>query len=171
MRVMDSAKLTEEMGEACEEEFGPPNGTEQWPSKYFRYDVTVTAPDGSTTPRAPKYCATDHGGVSIERVLLNDLPQYPCKLRRYPPMQITGGWSDSDVVPWAAFEEESSPDGSYTKMVVGVNCGLLLDYFNHGWPPSRARNSCELEIYDAYVAAGMKPPLTEDQRQAIMAQP
>src|SRR5215813_3989458 len=130
---MTSEVLAKKVNAARVAEFGDDSSQTQWPSAYFRYDIYTIAPNGAQTPRAPKYCATEDGGGEICDVITGELK--PCKITKAPAMGLGAGWQDSDTVPWCEFEK--SPK-------VSVNAGLLLDYYNHGYPPNRARNSCEL---------------------------
>lgn len=168
---MDALELCQLVTSARETQFGTDITTEQWPAEFFRYDVVTTAPNGQTTPRAPKYCATNEGGAYINNTL-NASGRVPLStVILAPAIALAGGFSDSDNVPWLQFQ---TPIENGTTSFSGptINAGLLLDYFNHANSPvsdslaARALNSCQLEYSDA---AGI--PLTDDQRNAIMAQP
>ena len=168
---MTSKELTDKINAARLAEFGPDITSERFPAAYFRSDVVTYAPDGTPTPRAPRYCATYSGAGELQSVVRDDLGIFVA-MTELPAMELLGGWSDSENVPWLIFEYVDDPANPGQKMIgVKVNAGNLLDYYNHGYPPNRARNSCELEIYDAYVAAGLKPELSASERQAIMAKP
>lgn len=168
---MDANQLSQNVTEARDAEFGPDQTTEQFPSKYFDYGVFVTAPNGATTPRAPRYCATDRGAAELSNVLSSCGRQYmACQIYKSPAMNMEGGWVDNKNVPWCRFAlvTDDQKNGPYTGPT--INTGLLLDYFNHGFPANRALNSCQLEILDAYAAAGLIPADSYD-RNAIMVQP
>ncbi len=167
---MDANQLTQDLNAARDAEFGPDQDHEQFPSSYFDYNVFVTAPDGQTTKRAPRYCATDKGAAEISNVLSScGRAHMACQVYHAPAMHLAGGWSDNKEVPWLRFAKDTDDqvNGPYTGP--GINCGLMLDYFNHGIPGVKALNSCQLEVLDAYVEAGLIEADSYD-RGTIMAQ-
>ena len=177
---MKADQLAQEIQEARIEEFGEDQGTERFPAKYFNSGVYVTAPDGRTTPRNPRYCATDFGAAEIANVLsASGRAHLMCSSGEKRPAMPgwsetnTGAWKDSETVPYLRFrvdvgKTQDPESGPYTGPL--VNAALLLDYFNHGYPASRALNSCQLEVWDQFAAAGLIEELSEEERNAIMAQ-
>lgn len=120
------------------------DGNYAFPPEYFDTTVVVNQPDGSTTPRNPRYCATDLGADKLVGVLVeagipakksvghalgwefvpthkdddgNDVPNDAADPKAYG----LGGFSDSKLVPYIDLG-----DGLVS------NAGLMLDYFNHG---------------------------------------
>lgn len=142
-----------------------PGNPQVFPSAFFRSDITVTAPDGQTEQRSPSLCATDAGTAQLMEVLNGSGRETLAVkgLKSLPAVKLEGGWSDSDNVPWLIF------GGTSKEKQVVVNGGTLENYFNHGWPGSRALNSCELEVLDALAEAGLRDPLTQNQRNEVMA--
>src|SRR6185369_6618038 len=97
--------LTQLVTDARTKEFGDDTGTEQFPSQFFNHSVTVAAPNGQTTPRNPRFCATNFGARRLAEALnqYND-PRLQCTDSILKPAQdLQGGWSDSEYVPWLQF--------------------------------------------------------------------
>ena len=61
--------LTQLVTDARTKEFGDDTGTEQFPSQFFNHSVTVAAPNGQTTPRNPRFCATNFGARRLAEAL------------------------------------------------------------------------------------------------------
>lgn len=149
-----AAGLADEMKAARIEQFGPDDGSERWPSVFFDSSVIVTAPDGRTSPRAQQYCATSDGAARIANVVAIDLKQ-PCEVVSQWALGYDAG--DSKQVPWLDLGNG-----------VRVNAALLLQFYDHNYPAQRCLNMTELEIYDAFVAAGLKPELSQSERDAVL---
>lgn len=146
--MINAAQLSASMQAAVLEQFGPDQSTEKFPSKYFNYGVFVIAPDGTPTQRAPKYCATTLGASEIAQIFAPSSPENggtPCTAvvlgNAVNFSGLLSGWSDTELVPYLAFGAEKA--GPY------VNCGLLLDYFNHGWSPAKALEYAQAEVKGA----------------------
>lgn len=166
---MDATELTQLVTDARNAQFPGEQTTEQFPSVFFNYDVNSIAPNGQKTSRAPRYCATNYGAARISDVLTASGRGMACSVFLAPAIPMAGAFIDDQPVPWCQFQKDGDPDfGPFTG--VKINAGLLLDYFNHGYPPNRALNSCQLEWSDAMAAAGLMLELSQDQRNAIMAQ-
>ncbi len=143
---MTAAELSQQMRDAVEQQFGFNLSQEMFPAKYFDYSVQVIAPDGTVTPRAPKYCATSLGATQMASIFSADSPQnggFVCNgIVLGNAINFTGlldSWNDNKLVPYLSFGAK----GPY------VNAGLLLDYFNHGWPWARALEYAQSEVKGA----------------------
>jgi hypothetical protein len=144
---MTPQELSDAINAATTEEFGPgPWDTEKFPMAYFNYGVFTIAPNGQTTQRAPKYCATALGASQIASLFVGQPgPIQFNGIVLAEAMVFTGlvaGWSDNQLVPWLEFVQ-----GTGKKMTTGhVNAGVLLDYFNHGLPAATAMNNVVAEV-------------------------
>ncbi len=130
LSTMTPQQLSDDLRAASLAEFGD-TGVSMYPSTYFNHDVKVIAPNGSTTPRAPKYCATPFSATQLagifkpQAIVLGNAANFTGLLQ---------SWSDSELVPYLQFKNGV------------VNAGLLLDYFNHGFPIGQVMESCLAEI-------------------------
>jgi len=167
---MNADELSQLVQDARIAQFGPDDGTERFPDSLFNSGVVVVAPNGQKSWRSPRDCATNYGAARISDVLTSDnMMAFPCTLILDWVLQQSGGFHDSEPVPYCIFSKDRLPDGPFDGP--RINAGILLDYFNHGIPSNKARNGCQLEVMDAFAAAGLIDPLTDEQRQAVMAQP
>jgi hypothetical protein len=147
-RRMTPQALTDNLNQARLDQFGPDQPAEEFPDKYFLKDVFTIAPDGQTTQRAPRYCATDEGAQELV-ALFTDNPVESASA----PIIVYGnainfaglqfGWKDNKDVPYLKFVA-----GPSTAI---VNGGLLLDYFNHGFPANVAMDGAVNEVQGGFT--------------------
>lgn len=145
---MTPQELSDNMKKARDEQFGPEQPAEEFPDMYFRKDVYTTAPNGQTTQRAPKNCATYLGASQLSQ-LFTDNPVGSLRLdgivygNAVVFTGLTFGWHDNIDVPYLQFIS-----GPIKKQ---INCGLILDYFNHGFPPAIAMEGAVNEVQGAFA--------------------
>jgi len=149
---MTAKELSDGLKQAGIDQFGPDQPAEVFPSIYFNPNVVVIQPDGSTTPRAPRYCSTNLGATSLLQLFSQDSPEnggYICvNIVLGSAMNFSGlggGFNDSELVPYLIFDTVVSTAESKP-----LNAALLLDYFNHGIPPANALANAILEIKGAF---------------------
>jgi len=141
---MTPQELSDKIKESTIAEFGPgPWDTEKFPMAYFNYGVFVLAPNGVSTQRAPKYCATALGASQVASLFVGQSgPIQFNGIILAEAMVFTGllsGWSDNQLVPWLEFVQQNGKKGH-------VNAGVLLDYFNHGLPGDTAMRNAVAEV-------------------------
>lgn len=141
---MTPEELSDAIKAATTDEFGPgPWDTEKFPMAYFNYNVFTVAPDGTQTQRAPKYCATALGASQIASLFVGQ--SGPIQFNAIVLgeamvfLGLTGGWSDTELVPWLEFVDAAGQKGH-------VNAGVLLDYFNHGYPAGITMHNVVSEV-------------------------
>lgn len=132
---MTAQQLTDDLKASGIAEFGldASQAAQTFPSKYFDHSVTISAPDGSIYPRDPGHCATDFGAQVIASVFGLDTSALTLA-NAGNAAGLLDGWSESKLVPYLVFHGKT------------VNCGLLLQYFNHGYPPPFAMASANMEF-------------------------
>lgn len=146
-----------------------------YPSKFFRHDVVVIAPNGGKqTPCHPRYCASDSATSELAAVLSEERGFNCTPLFGGGPPNVNplgGGWAYSDKVGWikitlVAGDPRAKPPVAEVAML--LNAGLVLDYFNHGIPSRNALNNAEAEIRMDLFYQGFVPDAPDIQ--AILAQ-
>ncbi len=167
---MDALQLSQEIQDAVAQEFPDwqPGDEAVYPSKYFDHGVFFTMPDGEIQDRHPRYCATDYGAARLADVLTSSGRLHMTCASGKTDYALPGV-ADNKTVPYLQFATDTDPDaGPFTGPL--SNAGLLLDYFNHGYPPVRALNSCQADVTRAFGDAGLIPPPSQADIDAIMAQ-
>lgn len=144
--TMTAKQLSADLQAASLDQFGSDNPAEVFPAKYFNYDVRSIDPSGGKTQRAPKYCVTNLGATALASLFSADSPDNgglictDIKLGNAMVFAGLGGsFSDSELVPWLVFTGAG-------RVSQPINGGILLDYFNHGYPPAQALTNCQFEI-------------------------
>jgi hypothetical protein len=124
-----------------------------WPSKIYRQDVTVIAPDKRSTMVNPKFCLTDAATEALMGALATRGLSSTVKEGGVPPnangMQLGGSHSYSDSVNGIVV---SFDGGDLT-----INAGVVYDYLAHGYPAAYALNGAEFEVRAGAFAAGVGP--------------
>lgn len=124
-----------------------------WPSKIYRRDVTVIAPDGRATMVNPKYCLTDFATQELIAALAERGLNCSVMEGGGPPNNVLDalqfGWHYSDVVNWLAI--------IFPRGALNINAGIVYDYFAHGLVQGAkyALNNAEWECRTGAFTAGV----------------